>query len=70
MVCGFGDQVSYEAIVRKLGRKSTNHRASPIGRDGPLTDKQLVYALSDVTHLRTVYETLQAQLSRPAVAIG
>ena len=33
MVCGFGDQVSYEAIVRKLARRrSTSLRASPIGR--------------------------------------
>ena len=33
MVCGFGDQVSYEAIVASWPRpKSTNHPASPIGR--------------------------------------
>ena len=30
----------------------------------PLTERQLSYALSDVTHLRTVYEKLAAELDR------
>jgi ribonuclease D len=63
MVCGFGDQVSYEAIVRKLAKVQIDKssRFTDWSRR-PLTEKQLVYALSDVTHLRTVYEGLKIEL--------
>jgi ribonuclease D len=63
MVCGFGDQVGYEAIVRKLAKVQIDKssRFTDWSRR-PLTDKQLAYALSDVTHLRTVYEGLKKEL--------
>jgi ribonuclease D len=63
MVCGFGDQVSYEAIVRKLAKAQIDKssRFTDWSRR-PLTEKQLTYALSDVTHLRTVYEKLKREL--------
>ena len=63
MVCGFGDQVSYEAIVRKLAKAQIDKssRFTDWSRR-PLTEKQLTYALSDVTHLRTVYEKLKLEL--------
>ncbi len=63
MVCGFGDQVSYEAIVRKLAKVQIDKssRFTDWSRR-PLTEKQLTYALSDVTHLRTVYEGLKKEL--------
>jgi ribonuclease D len=63
MVCGFGDQVSYEGIVRKLAKAQIDKssRFTDWSRR-PLTEKQLVYALSDVTHLRTVYEALKIEL--------
>ncbi len=63
MVCGFGDQVSYEAIVRKLAKAQIDKssRFTDWSRR-PLTEKQLIYALSDVTHLRTVYERLKLEL--------
>ncbi len=63
MVCGFGDQVSYEAIVRKLAKAQIDKssRFTDWSRR-PLTEKQLAYALSDVTHLRVVYEKLKAEL--------
>jgi ribonuclease D len=63
MVCGFGDQVSYEAIVRKLAKAQIDKssRFTDWSRR-PLTEKQLTYALSDVTHLRTVYERLKLEL--------
>ena len=65
MVCGFGDQVGYEAIVRKLAKAQIDKssRFTDWSRR-PLTDKQLVYALADVTHLRVVYEKLKAQLDQ------
>jgi ribonuclease D len=63
MVCGFGDQVGYEAIVRKLAKAQIDKssRFTDWARR-PLTDKQLAYALSDVTHLRVVYEKLKTEL--------
>ncbi|MEP7173331.1 MAG: ribonuclease D [Aestuariivirga sp.] len=65
MVCGFGDQVSYESIVRKLAQAQIDKssRFTDWSRR-PLTEKQLTYALSDVTHLRTVYEKLKLELDR------
>ena len=65
MVCGFGDQVGYEAIVRRLAKAQIDKssRFTDWSRR-PLTDKQLAYALSDVTHLRVVYEKLKAELDK------
>jgi ribonuclease D len=63
MVCGFGDQVGYEAIVRKLvGAQIDKSSQFTDWSRRPLTHKQLAYALSDVTHLRVVYEKLKSQI--------
>jgi ribonuclease D len=63
MVCGFGDQVGYEAIVRKLvGAQIDKSSQFTDWSRRPLTQKQMAYALSDVTHLRVVYEKLSAQI--------
>ena len=64
MVCGFGDQVAYGTLAQKLvgvAIEKTSRFADWSHR--PLTDKQLTYALSDVTHLRTAYEKLAAELA-------
>lgn len=63
MVCGFGEAVSYEALVRKLAGISLDKssRFTDWSRR-PLSESQLDYALSDVIHLRTVYEALQKKL--------
>ena len=63
MVCGFGDSVGYETLVSQLLRKSIDKtmRFTDWGRR-PLSEKQLVYALGDVTHLRLVYEKLRDKL--------
>ena len=65
MVCGFGEQVGYETLVAKLtrGRIDKTQRFTDWSRR-PLTERQLRYALSDVSHLRTVYEKLAAELER------
>lgn len=65
MVCGFGDQVGYEAIVRKLAKAQIDKssRFTDWSRR-PLSEKQLAYALADVTHLRVVYEALKKELDR------
>lgn len=65
MVCGFGDSVGYETLVTRL----TNGRIDKSSRftdwsHRPLSERQLVYALSDVTHLRPVYEKLSARLRK------
>jgi ribonuclease D len=65
MVCGFGDQVGYEAIVRKLvGAQIDKSSQFTDWSRRPLTQKQMAYALSDVTHLRVVYEKLKAEIDR------
>ncbi len=65
MVCGFGDQVGYEQIVRKLAKAQIDKssRFTDWSRR-PLSETQLAYALSDVTHLRTVYEKLRDKLEK------
>jgi ribonuclease D len=63
MVCGFGEAASYSALVKKLLRKNLDKssRFTDWARR-PLTEKQLRYALGDVTHLRGVYAKLKARL--------
>jgi ribonuclease D len=65
MVCGFGDAVSYESLTAKLAgaRIDKSSRFTDWARR-PLTDRQLAYALSDVTHLRPTYEKLQRRIAK------
>ena len=65
MVCGFGESASYETLARKLAgvQLDKSARFTDWSRR-PLTDRQLEYALGDVTHLRVVYEKLSAELTR------
>ena len=65
MVCGFGDSVGYETLVARLarGRIDKTQRFTDWARR-PLTERQLRYALSDVSHLRVVYQKLAAKLER------
>ena len=63
MVCGFGESVGYETLVNKLvGEPVDKSSRFTDWAQRPLTDKQVTYALGDVTHLRTVYEALEAKL--------
>jgi ribonuclease D len=65
MVAGFGDQVGYEAIVRKLvGAAIDKSSQFTDWSRRPLTHKQALYALSDVVHLRVVYEKLAEELEK------
>ena len=63
MVCGFGEQVGYETLVRKIVKEGVDKtsRFTDWSRR-PLTDAQKSYALADVTHLRQVYEFLSTKL--------
>jgi ribonuclease D len=63
MVCGFGDQVAYNALVRELTGKELEKNAQFTDWSRrPLSPRQIRYALDDVVYLRDVYEKLQAQL--------
>ena len=65
MVCGFGDQVAYETLVRQLAKQTLDKssRFTDWSRR-PLTDAQKKYALADVTHLRVIYEILSDKLEK------
>lgn len=65
MVCGFGDSVSYDQLVQRITGKTIDKTSRFTDwRRRPLSDKQLAYALADVTHLIDVYEHLSAELKR------
>ncbi len=65
MVCGFGDQVSYGELAQAICKVTIDKssRFTDWARR-PLSDAQVTYAIADVTHLRTIYRTLKAQLER------
>jgi len=63
MVCGYGDSVGYETLVAGLtGARIDKSSRFTDWSLRPLSAKQLSYAMSDVTHLRPVYEKLSAKL--------
>ncbi len=65
MVCGFGDSVAYERLAGALAGASIDKSQRVLDWSGrPLPRKMLDYALSDVTHLRTIYQALAARLAR------
>jgi ribonuclease D len=63
MVCGYGDSISYDQLVYRITsvRVDKSSRFTD-WRRRPLSDKQLQYALADVTHLRDVYLSVKANL--------
>ncbi|MBV7393341.1 ribonuclease D [Mameliella sediminis] len=63
MVCGFGEQVGYETLVKRIAKQQLDKssRFTDWSRR-PLTDAQKTYALADVTHLRQIYEFLDQKL--------
>lgn len=65
MVCGFGDSVSYDQLVQRItGARLDKSSRFTDWRHRPLSDKQLDYALADVTHLIEVYQHLSTELAR------
>ncbi len=63
MVCGYGDSVGYEQLANDLAkaRIDKSSRFTDWSRR-PLSEAQLSYAESDVTHLRDVYLALDADI--------
>jgi len=63
MVCGFGEQVGYETLVRSICKVNLDKSSRFTDWSlRPLSNKQQQYALADVTHLRQIYEYLKEQL--------
>jgi ribonuclease D len=64
MVCGYGDQVSYDQLVHRItGDQIDKSSRFTDWSHRPLSAKQSAYAISDVTHLRDIYLSLSAQLA-------
>jgi len=65
MVLGYGDSISYDQLVQRITGDTLDksHRFTDWTRR-PLSDAQVAYALSDVTHLRDVYSKLAADLDK------
>ncbi|MGB6620542.1 MAG: ribonuclease D [Xanthobacteraceae bacterium] len=65
MVLGYGDSISYEQLVARITGDSLDksHRFTDWTRRA-LSEAQLAYAISDVTHLRDVYLARVEDLKR------
>ena len=65
MVCGFGEQVGYETLVRSICKVNLDKSSRFTDWSlRPLTGSQKDYALADVTHLRQIYEYLKSELKQ------
>ncbi|MEO1102138.1 MAG: ribonuclease D [Pseudomonadota bacterium] len=65
MVCGFGDSIAYDQLVRRVtGGVVDKSSRFTNWAERPLTEKQLLYALADVTHLRDIYVHLRNALAQ------
>lgn len=63
-VCGFGDSVSYDNLVRSIANVSLDKSSRFTDWSArPLSEKQRVYALADVTYLRDIYRALRTQVA-------
>jgi ribonuclease D len=64
-VCGHGDSVSYDNLVRSVvGEQIDKSSRFTDWSSRPLTEKQLNYALADVTHLRDIYAQLRGEITK------
>ena len=65
MVCGFGEQVSYQQLVQNmLGQRIDKTERYTDWAARPLRDEQLEYALADVIYLPEIYKQLSESLVR------
>lgn len=64
-VCGHGDSVSYDNLVRAIvGEQIDKSSRFTDWSARPLSDRQMEYALADVTHLRDVYLSLRKDIEK------
>ena len=65
MVCGFGEQVGYEKLVRAICNEGLDKSSRFTDwSTRPLSSKQMEYAIGDVTHLRQIYEFLAKKIEK------
>ncbi len=65
MVCGYGQNAGYEALVQSIAGRQLNKSARLHDWSRrPLSRELLRYALDDVTHLRVIYEGLTQRLNQ------
>jgi ribonuclease D len=65
MVCGYGDSIGYEKLVISITKNTLDKstRFTDWSRR-PLSQRQIDYALGDVTHLRDIYKSLRDQIQK------
>jgi len=65
MVLGYGDSIAYDQLVQRITGDSLDKSLRFTDwRRRPLSEAQIAYAISDVTHLRDVYVKLEADLKK------
>jgi len=65
MVCGFGEQVGYEKLVRAICNEGLDKSSRFTDWSArPLSSKQMEYAIGDVTYLRQIYEFLAKKIEK------
>lgn len=65
MVCGYGDQVGYEALVNDICKaKADKSSQFTDWSHRPLSQKQITYALNDVIFLKDIYHSLKNRLDK------
>ncbi|MDP1557065.1 MAG: ribonuclease D [Hyphomonas sp.] len=65
MALGFGDSISYDNLVQRVLKKQIDKSSQFTDwMRRPLSQKQLIYALGDVTHLRDAYQIMRDELAR------
>jgi ribonuclease D len=65
MVLGYGDSIAYDQLVQRItGDNLDKSLRFTDWTRRPLSEAQIAYAISDVTHLRDVYVKLDADLKK------
>ena len=65
MALGFGDSISYDNLVKRVLNQNIDKSSQFTDwKRRPLSQKQLVYALGDVTHLRDAYLAMRDELEK------
>jgi len=63
MALGLGDSISYDNLIQRVLKRTLDKSSQFTDwTRRPLSDKQLTYALGDVTHLRDAYLIMREQL--------
>ena len=65
MALGLGDSISYDNLIQRVLRRQIDKSSQFTDwKRRPLSDKQLAYALGDVTHLRDAYLWMRDELEQ------